>query len=101
MLTQRLESAARAIFGPAEATAVAWLDQHCSAAKLHVAPEMVERIAAAALKVSEGSLERLEAATELAATDWRDLIMAAGFGHDLSAHEVWLRELTQQEVKVR
>lgn len=56
MLTQRLESAARAILGPADAKAVAWLDQHYSAAKLHVAPEMVEGIAAAALKVSEGSL---------------------------------------------
>lgn len=101
MSTQRLQSAAWAIFGPAEATAVDWLDQHCNAAKLHVAPEMVERIAAAALKVSEGSLERLEAATELAATDWRDLLMAAGFGHDVSAHKAWLRELAQREVKVR
>jgi hypothetical protein len=102
MVTTRLESAAGVIFGPAEAAmAVARLDQHCSADRLHAAPEMIERIAAAALKKSEGSLEKLEAAMELAARDWRDLLMAAGFGYDVSAHEAWFRQLAQQEAKVR
>lgn len=100
MMTTRLESAARVIFSPPEAaTAVAWLDQHCNADRLHATPDMVERIAAAALKKSEGSLEKLQAATELAARDWRDLLMAAGFGYDVSAHEAWFRQLARQEPK--
>jgi len=102
MTTTRIQSATRVIFDPADAaSAVARLEQHCSADRLHVSPEMSERIAAAALRKSEGSLEKLEAATKLAARDWRDLLMAAGFGHDISAHEAWLRQVTQQEAKVR
>jgi hypothetical protein len=54
-------------------------------------PEALERIRAAALKVSAGSLERLARATKLARSDWRDILMAAGFG-DLEAHKVWLSD---------
>ncbi|WOE76394.1 hypothetical protein [Alterisphingorhabdus coralli] len=49
----------------------------------------IERVRAAALKVSDGSLEQLARATALGQIDWRDLLMAAGFG-SLDAHETWL-----------
>jgi hypothetical protein len=52
-------------------------------------PKLVERVRAAALKVSEGSLDGLARATDLAHSDWRDLLMAADFG-SLDAHEAWL-----------
>lgn len=101
MVTARLQSAAQLIFGPAHApTALARLDQHFSADRLSVAPELLERITAAALKQSEGSLENLDAAMELGSKDWRDLLMAAGFGHDLSAHDVWFRQVAEQEAGV-
>jgi len=29
-------------------------------------------------------------AIELAKADWRDLLMAAGFGEDVRAHEFWI-----------
>lgn len=51
----------------------------------------VERVRAAALKVSNGSLDKLAWATSLGQTDWRDLLMAADFGK-LNAHEAWLDE---------
>jgi len=35
----------------------------------------------------------LEAAIELANTDWRDLLMAAGFGEDLNAHQKWSQSI--------
>jgi hypothetical protein len=44
----------------------------------------------AALKLSEGRLDRLEEAIKLAQTDWRDLLVAAGFAHDVEAHLNWL-----------
>src|SRR5580704_7032158 len=45
----------------------------------------LERVRFAALKVSKGDLRELQKAVKLAHTDWRDLLMAAGFGHDVSA----------------
>jgi hypothetical protein len=53
-------------------------------------PTSLERVRFAALKVSEGRLDKLEAAVELAKVDWRDLLVHAGFAHDPKAHESWL-----------
>jgi hypothetical protein len=50
----------------------------------------LERYRFAALKLSNGNLVRLRDAVELAKIDWRDLLMAAGFGEDARAHESWL-----------
>jgi hypothetical protein len=52
---------------------------------------LLERIRAAALKFSGGSLDRLARATSLAQEDWRDVLLAAGFG-DARAHDEWLNE---------
>ncbi|HEY2532393.1 MAG TPA: hypothetical protein VGJ20_31435 [Xanthobacteraceae bacterium] len=38
------------------------------------------------LRLSEGKLDQLEHAIALAKADWRDLLMAAGFEHDVDAH---------------
>jgi hypothetical protein len=50
----------------------------------------LERFQFAALKLSGGNLSRLRNAIELAKTDWRDLLMAAGFGEDTRAHACWI-----------
>ena len=49
----------------------------------------IERIQFAALKVSGGAMPALTEAVDLANTDWRDLLVAAGFAHDPKAHESW------------
>ena len=49
----------------------------------------LERYRFAALKLSEGNLDRLREAIEVAKTDWRDLLVAAGFGNDPHEHERW------------
>jgi hypothetical protein len=49
----------------------------------------MERIRFAVLKLSEGRIEKLVQAIELAQTDWRDVLMAAGFGEDVEAHNKW------------
>jgi hypothetical protein len=46
------------------------------------------------LKLSEGNLDKLNRAVALAKTDWRDLLMAAGFGEDIKAHLAWPSEQT-------
>ena len=52
-------------------------------------PQGLERIRFAALKLSNGSLAELTRAVQIAQVDWRDVLVAAGFGHDPRAHEAW------------
>ena len=46
----------------------------------------LERFQFAALKLSNGTIQGLQNAIDLANLDWRDLLMSAGFGHDINAH---------------
>lgn len=48
-----------------------------------------ERCRIAVLKLSGGDLDAFERALSLFETDYRDLLMAAGFGHDTGAHLTW------------
>ena len=52
-------------------------------------PRSLDRLRYAAMKLSGGRLDGLRDAVELAKIDWRDLLMAAGFGSDISAHQRW------------
>ena len=52
----------------------------------------MERIRVSVLKLCEGSMDKLVDALVLAQTDWRDLLVAAGFGHDTQAHKKWSPE---------
>ena len=56
-------------------------------------PVDCERARFAAIKLSGGRIDLLREAVELAKVDWRDLLMAAGFGHDPHAHKRWLPEI--------
>ena len=49
----------------------------------------LERFRFAAMKLSQGLLSGLRQAIVLAKTDWRDLLMAAGFDEDLTEHQRW------------
>jgi len=49
----------------------------------------IERIRFAVLKLSAGDLNELQRAIDLAQTDWRDVLVAAGFGDDTTAHHSW------------
>ena len=55
-------------------------------------PQSLERIRFAALKLSRGDLAALASAVDLANTDWRDLLVSAGFAHDVNAHKSWIPE---------
>jgi hypothetical protein len=52
--------------------------------------EQMDRIRLAAIKSSGGDFTKLKQAVSLANTDWRDLLMAVGFGHDIEAHNKWV-----------
>ncbi len=52
-------------------------------------PESLERVRFAALKLSEGKLDKLREAVGVAQVDWRDVLVAAGFGDSINAHMEW------------
>jgi len=52
-----------------------------------------ERLWLAVLKLSDGDLASLRRAVQIAQTDWRDVLVASGFGHSLSAHRQWADRL--------
>jgi hypothetical protein len=52
-------------------------------------PSGFDRIRLAVLKLSQGDLERLRRQIDGANIDWRDTLMAAGFGEDVRAHLQW------------
>lgn len=75
------------------AEAVRLLTENCTAESMHFSADyeaLVERCHFAALKFSGGDLEQLARAINLALTDFRDLLMATGFGEDINAHLNWL-----------
>jgi len=51
--------------------------------------QSLERIRYAVLKLSHGDLAELRKAVESAQIDWRDVLVAAGFGNDVRAHGAW------------
>ena len=51
--------------------------------------DLVERIRFAVLKLSHGDMNQLQRHIKGAGRDWRDVLMAAGFAHRLTAHKEW------------
>jgi hypothetical protein len=51
--------------------------------------QQLERHRFAAVKLSRGDLGRLVDAIAMAQTDWRDLLVIAGFADDVAAHRIW------------
>lgn len=49
-----------------------------------------DRITFSILKLSDGDFEKFKNALRLAATDYRDLLVASGFANDIKAHQSWL-----------
>ena len=56
-------------------------------------PEKMERTRYSVLKISNGSIDSLKSAIELAKIDWRDVLMNAGFGDDTKKHKKWAKKL--------
>lgn len=52
-------------------------------------PQYFERVQCAALKLSEGRLDKLYDAIALAQTDWRDLLVNADFALTVDSYKDW------------
>jgi hypothetical protein len=51
----------------------------------------LERVRFAVLKLSEGDIDKLLSAVQLAQIDARDVYMVAGFGYSVTEHQEWAR----------
>jgi hypothetical protein len=56
-------------------------------------PEQMERIRFGVLKLVHENKLKLNAALNLAQTDWRDLLISAGFDRDVDAHKAWAKNV--------
>jgi len=83
----------RRIFPPREhALIIATLEARCGSGLPlwdSPTPEGLERIRFAVLKLSSGSVQEFERAIAIANADWRDVLVAAGFGSSVLAHRNW------------
>ena len=58
-----------------------------------LARDLMERIRISVLRLLHEGDQREDQVFDLARVDWRDLLMAAGHGEDVAAHEEWAGEL--------
>jgi hypothetical protein len=56
---------------------------------------LIDRVQLAAIRGSNWNINQINENVNLANVDWRDLLMAAEFGEDLSAHKIWQRHALQ------
>ena len=52
----------------------------------------LERVRFAVLKLSEGDVDKLLSAVQLAQIDARDVYVAAGFGYSVTEHQEWAQK---------
>lgn len=92
-LTERTREHVRVLFSVEEVAVAEHLLAEGCAEQMYLTPaatpESLERIRFAALRLSGGTLDGLRSAVALAQLDWRDLLMYAGFGENITAHLRW------------
>lgn len=96
MLAPRIAALIAARCPPDRAASLArLLSDECSVTLPGVRPEwteLIERIQAGVLRTTRWDPRLIEPRLRLARTDWRDLLMVAGFGESTTAHLPWLEE---------
>jgi len=99
-LSPRTRQLVEKIFNPKQIAEVTqWLEDECgnNIPFCDKSDEYeMERIRFAVLKLSQGNIKKLLAAIDEACMDWRDLFMAADFGHDVKAHEQWAKNILEK-----
>lgn len=92
-LSERTRHQVRALFAPSDVDLVErMLISQCGSNLPGLAAgglDQLERIRSAAVRFSAGLVKGLAEAIRLAEVDWRDLLVAAGFAEDLTAHARW------------
>jgi hypothetical protein len=91
-LTMRVQAVIEKLFaetGDRETVRAILLEECGESLPLAGNPDQIERIQLAVLKVSRGEAGKFLETAALAQMDWRDVLMAAGFGSDVEVHIGW------------
>jgi hypothetical protein len=88
-LSPKTEEHIRALFDAGDRDTAAQMILHWAADS--------ERLRFAAIRLSEGDLDKLRYAIEVGERDFRDLLVFAGFG-DVHAHEAWVARSVTPEI---
>ena len=78
-----------------QADVIALLENECAdnlPFSENTSPIALERLRFAVLKIGKGNIDNLLKAVELAQVDWRDLLVAADFAHDIGSHLLWAKD---------
>jgi hypothetical protein len=92
------EAQVRRLFAAGDVDVALGLLAECSVSS---APQLLERIRSAAVRVSGGVVGELRDALALATVDWRDLLVAAEFADDVGAHLRWVPRRFEKDVAGR
>ncbi|WP_158268884.1 hypothetical protein [Pseudomonas mangrovi] len=94
-LSQDTTSLVHALYQSREAVEICHvLENECGTEALSCegwTPVQMERVRYAVLRLATENSMSLDSAIDLAKKDWRDLLIAAGFGNELNAHKEWER----------
>lgn len=82
VISERLRRRVRRDFPEAEAAKGVFGALRVLAAELAASRQDIERLLAAAVFIAAGDIDRFISAVRCARTDWRDLLMAGGLGHE-------------------
>lgn len=92
MITPRTKRHIDTLFAPSERPVV---EELLAGRRALASPSDLERVHLGALRLCRGDLARL---AEILRMDWRDILVGAGFGDDVHAHETWVPRLFTPEV---
>ena len=77
------------------------LEEYCQFLRSYEMKENLDRLCFAILKLSiirgKGHINKFHKAIELGKTDYRDLLVSAGFGNDVNIHKKWFSNIIQRE----
>ena len=99
-LSQTVEKVAKHFFAEESDWAKEELQKYCEYLSEFISdkttPESYERFCLAVLNIGRFSKEKFAQAIELGKCDYRDLLVAAGFGNSVTAHEEWAKNVSNK-----
>ena len=100
LVSDKSRAIAEKFFSKESATVIAQLQGYCEYLSEFFSeesqPETYERFCLAILKTAKTSKEKLNKAIELGKSDYRDLLVSAGFGNSLTVHNEWASKVLHE-----
>ncbi len=101
LVSEKSRAIAEKYFPNESALVIAQLQEYCESLSEFFSeesqPETYERFCLAILKIAKTSNKKLNKAIDLGKTDYRDLLVSAGFGNSLTVHSDWASKILNEK----